>query len=106
MNNIFKPRVIQKTPNDDFDQEIDWSQPSSVLGGDIIESSTWSVDGPDNSLTATDDFIGIPANTTTAWLSGGTIGAFYNVTNTIVTAGGREFDRSFIINVLKYVYIN
>jgi hypothetical protein len=64
------------------------------LNGDVISASTWTA--PDG-ITIDGDYN--TTTTTTVWLSGGTVGVSYLVTNHIVTAGGREDDRSFVIRV-------
>jgi hypothetical protein len=80
-----------KDPNALLDYTIDWTD---WLDGDTIASSSWT---PDAGLTAT-----APSHTTTAattWLSGGTVGATYRVTNRITTAAGRTDDRSLYITI-------
>lgn len=74
-----------KDPASVADYAIDWS---SYLGSDTIQTATWA---------ATD---GITLNSTsktttsaTAWVSGGTSGATYYLTNTITTAAGRTEDQ-------------
>ena len=84
-----------KDPSEVKDYTIDWATHLGD-GGDTITSSTWEVqDGllstafPDTSTTTT----------TTIWLSGGTAAVDYTVTNHVVTAQGREFERSFVVKV-------
>jgi len=74
-----------------LDFSIDWS---TYLGSDTISSSSWSVPG---GITTVSN-----SNTTTAatiYLSGGTAGQTYKLTNTIVTAGGRTDSRDIVIIV-------
>lgn len=80
-----------KDPNAVLDYQIDWS---TWLGADTIATSTWTVP---TGLTKDGD----TSTTTTAtiWLSGGTAGVTYHIVNHIVTAGGREDDRSIYIRV-------
>jgi len=69
--------------------------PPVSQAGDQIQTSAWSVSDP--SLEAADD-----SNTgtrATVWLSGGTEGQLYTVTNRITTSGGRTDERSFVIQV-------
>ena len=69
---------------------------SEWLGeSEIISTSQWTVE---TGLTKDSD--SKTDSTTTIWLSGGTAGTEYTVTNSIVTNGGREDDRSFIIKVM------
>jgi hypothetical protein len=80
-----------KDPGASLDYTIDWS---GWLGTDTIATSTWTA--------ATGIVIGVTANTTTsatAWLSSGTVGQIYAVTNHIVTAAGRTDSRTLEIEV-------
>ena len=80
-----------KDSNAVLDYIWDWSD---WLGSDTISSSSVTVQ---TGLTADSD-----SNTTTTatvWLSGGTPGEDYEVTNRIVTAGARTEDRTIIIMV-------
>lgn len=91
------PQQFVKDPSDELDYKVDWSE---WLAGsspvDTIATSTWTVDA---GITKDSD-----SNTTTdatIWLSGGTAGRTYHVTNRIVTAGGRTAERSIYIAVLQ-----
>jgi len=80
-----------KDPDAVLDYVVDWSD---WLGTDTISSSSWTVP---TGITKDSD-----TNTTTTatiWLSGGTEGAEYRVTNQIVTTDGRTDERSIIIKV-------
>jgi len=72
-----------------LDYGINWA---AWLGVDTIVDSTWEVTGPDADLVI--DSESESTTVTVVWLSGGTTGAKYTVTNHITTAGGREDDRS------------
>lgn len=77
-----------KDPNAVSDYAIDWT----LLSGDTITVSTWTVD---TGITkGTDSF---SATKTTVWLSGGTAGVTYKCVNHITTAGGRQEDHTIII---------
>ncbi len=78
-------------PDAVLDYEIDWS---AWLGTDTISSSTWTVPSG-----LTEDSSTNTTTTATIWLSGGTEGTRYEVVNHIVTAGGREEDRTIQIVV-------
>jgi hypothetical protein len=80
-----------KDPNAVLDYTIDWS---TWLEGDTISTSDWTV--PTGLTEASDSNT---TTTATVWLSGGTAGQEYTVTNRIVTAGGRTEDRSIYIRV-------
>lgn len=84
-------RRFEKDPNAVLDYEIDWS---TWLGTDTISSSSWTVDAG-----ITEDSDTSTTTTSTVWLSGGTAGKTYTVTNRIATAAGRTDDRSIEIIV-------
>jgi hypothetical protein len=82
-----------KDPNAVLDFSIDWA---AWLGSDTIDTDpadcAWTVPA---GITST-----LQTNTTTAatiWLSGGTLGAEYDLVNRIVTAGGRTEDCTITI---------
>lgn len=82
-----------KDPSDVVDYEIDWG--TNWLGtSETINTSTWTVDSgitKDSSTNTT--------TTATVWLSGGTSGYQYTVTNRIVTNQSRTKEQSLIISV-------
>ena len=86
-------RSFVKDPNAVLDYEWDWS---AWLGTDTIASHTvtaatgLTVD----STEATDTAV-------TVWLSGGTVGQTYSVTCHVVTAAGREDDRTVTVTVME-----
>ena len=84
------PKFV-KDPQAVLDYEIDWSE---WLGEDTISASEWSA--PDGITIESDSFTDTAA---TAWLSGGTALTNYDVTNEIVTDGGRTDDRTITIQV-------
>ena len=82
---------FHKDPNDVLDYVFDWS---AWLDTDTISTSTMTAE---TGITIDSD-----SNTTTTatvFLSGGTAGRTYRVTNRITTAGGRTKDKSMIIEV-------
>ena len=85
--------TFRKDPDAVLDYLWDWT--SWLQTGETITTSTFIVPSgiTKNSDTNT-------ATTCTIWLSGGTIGATYKITNRIVTSAGRTNDRStmFVIN--------
>lgn len=83
--------TFTKDPNAVLDYTIDWTR---WLAGDQIAASEWLVP---TGLTKVAD--SKTASSATVWLSGGTAGQSYPVTNRITTAGGRTEDRSFTIRV-------
>jgi hypothetical protein len=80
-----------KDPNEVKDYEIDWSD---LLDTDTISTTTWLMPTgvTKNSDTNT-------TTTTTIWLSSGTAGTTYSLTNRITTAGGRTYDRTVKLKV-------
>ncbi len=84
--------LCRKDPDELQDYTVDWA---SFLGADTIATSSWSVPaGLTNSASSK------TTTTATVWLSGGTGGYEYEVTNTITTAAGRTYEKSMIIPVL------
>jgi hypothetical protein len=76
-----------KDPNSDLDYAVNWGD--WLVGTDTISTSTWT--GPTD-LTIYGDSHGTA--TTTTWISGGTSGEVYTVTNRVQTAAGRIDERS------------
>lgn len=83
-----------KDPTADLDYEIDWSQ--WLRSGDTLTSSTWVISP--TGLTQQSAYSS--PTSTTIWLTGGTVGISYTVTNRITTAQGRDDERSLTIQVL------
>jgi hypothetical protein len=85
-----------KAPSEVLDFEIIYT---TQLGNDTISTSSWQVTEGDAELTIDSP----PATNTnmaaTVWLSGGTLGLNYEVTNTITTAGGRIIQDSLICSI-------
>jgi len=81
--------TFAKDPHAVLDYTIDWTR---WLAGDQIAASEWLVP---SGLTKLAD--SKTATLATVWLSGGTAGESYAVTNRITTTGGRTEDRSFNI---------
>ena len=82
-----------KDPNATLDYTIDWS---AWLDGDTIDSASWVVD---SGITMTDE--DNDTENTQIWLSGGTAGQIYSATSRIVTAAGRQDDRTIRIKVIE-----
>ncbi len=79
-------QLIIKDPNSIEPQGFDWTDFLAELGvGVTIATSTWTVSGPDSVLTLANDSILSGSLRTKAFLSAGTLGARYTVTNRIVT---------------------
>lgn len=83
--------TFPKDPNAVLDYSVDWSR---WLDGDSIASSAWTV--PIGLAKVTETNTDTKA---TVWLSGGSAGQSYPVTNRVTTTGGRTEDRTFTIRV-------
>jgi hypothetical protein len=81
--------TFTKDPNAVLDYSIDWTR---WLAGDQIATSQWIIP---SGLTKMAD--SKTASSATVWLSGGSVGQSYTVTNRITTAAGRTEDRSFTV---------
>jgi hypothetical protein len=79
-------RAFQKDPDAVLDYQWDWA---AWLAGDTISSHTITA-----AAGLTVDSSSHTATAVTAWLSGGAEGVAYPVTCHIVTAAGREDDRT------------
>jgi hypothetical protein len=84
-------QIFEKDPDAVLDYTVDWS---TWLGADTISTSTWTVPTGITEDSETED-----TTTTTIWLSGGTVGAQYELVNEIVTAAGRTENRTITIRV-------
>ena len=80
-----------KDPNATLDYIVNWLP---YLGVDTIATSAWTVPAGLTLVTSTQT-----AATTTAWLSGGTVGTKYALLNRITTVGGRTDDRTIYVKV-------
>ena len=88
------PRRFTKDEQEVLDFKIDWSK--WLSSGDTISSSTWTVP---SGITKDSDSISDDNTSTVIWLSGGTDGTDYALLNHIVTADGREPERTITIGV-------
>lgn len=87
--------TFTKDPDAVLDYACDWS---AWLSGDTIASSTWTV--PDGLTEGTGDYESThTATEALVWLSGGTAGRTYAVTNRITTTEGREDERTIYVRV-------
>ncbi len=97
--------TITKDPDAVLDYKIAWKD---WLDGDTIATSTWTIaaglTGSSQSINSggtvtIEDVVHPVSSVTTTWLTGGTAGTRYRVTNRVATAGGRTDDRSFDVIV-------
>lgn len=84
---------FSKDPDAVLDYVMDWT---NWLNGDIIISSSWTLDAG-----ITQAGTGMSGTQTVVWLSGGTVGTSYQITNRITTQAGRTEDRTFQVNVVQ-----
>lgn len=92
--------VVDKTPSEIEDFQINWALRG--LGTDTIASSSWTTNAPTDLQIATSPAPSSTTTTATAFLTGGTAGNSYIVTNTVTTSGGRELQESFVCNCIQY----
>ena len=77
---------------------FDWTLWLAEIGESVtIQTSTWSVSAA--SITADDAGIVVGGRMTQVRLSGGQVGARYQLTNHIVATDGSADDRSFLVRV-------
>lgn len=94
-------RWPDKDPSDYLDFQLDWTARLAKVN-DTVSVSAWTVEGDDSAL-----LIGAAGGyvptftplTTTVWLSAGTAGCTYTITNTMTTTNGRVFQRSVELRV-------
>ena len=89
-------KVWTKDPDENLDFRLDWSD---ELGEDAIATSAWVDVDAGITVGATTN----TATTTTIWLSGGTAGTAYEMTNRITTTGGRSYERTVVLSVVPTV---
>lgn len=82
------PILASKDPSDIVDYAIEWGTLLAAEGEDGIATSTWSASSPTGLTVGEVVASSIDDDTKTiVWVSGGTAGVVYTVTNTIVTDG-------------------
>lgn len=90
-----------KDPSDKKDYAIDWATLLAGEGETSLTTSTWSVSDPSGlTVEALAPYAPYISGTRTiVWVSGGTAGTVYALTNTVVTAGAipRTHQRTIII---------
>lgn len=84
--------TFRKDPGEELDYPVDWS--NRLETGEAITASTWTV--PTGITELSKSFTGTIA---TIWLSGGTHGVAYRVTNKIETSQSRKREWSILIKV-------
>ena len=91
--------AYQKRAAEVKDYRLEWDLRIMIDGvmtdvGDTVTGSTWVVETgiTKDSYTRTTD-------STTIWLSGGTAGVEYTLTNRVTTGQGRTYEQSILVNV-------
>jgi len=84
-----------KDPEEVLDYDIDWSQRLDT--GDTITGSTWEI--ADDDATLTIDSNSFSNTATKVWLSEGTLGSVYKLTNTITTDDGRTMEQTVKLKI-------
>jgi hypothetical protein len=90
--------AFRKDPDAVLDYKWDWSAWLAAESDAISTSTFLPVDGltfGTGGQSPTHD-----STTATVWLSGGTVGSSYEVTNRITTTGGRTDDRTARVDVV------
>lgn len=77
-----------------LDYVFNWTTEGYLTGSETISSSSWTV-----ASGLTKDSESNTTTTTTVWVSGGTAGEAYKLTNRITTSTTREAERSFFLYV-------
>lgn len=88
---ILPLKTFTKDPAEVLDYSMDWA---GWLKGDTIATSTWTSDAGITRVTDVNS-----SSSATVWVSGGTDGTTYNLTNTITTVGGATAKRTMAIQV-------
>lgn len=83
-------------PNQTLDYVVDWDARTGT--GETVASSTWNVPA---GLTIAAPAPSFTDDSTTIWLTGGTAGTTYVVSNTVVTNQGRTLEHAFYLTVLE-----
>lgn len=71
--------VFEKRPTSQLDFQINWSR--WLASGEVLASSEWTAPDGITVVATSFDF-----NTTTVWVSGGTVDQVYKLINTVTTA--------------------
>lgn len=89
--------VINKDPEAILDYTLDWSAYMALISPDTIASLTVTASNPVPTIAV--DSTDLSGSETTGWISGGTVGQLEAFTYHIVTAQGREDDRTLYVKI-------
>jgi hypothetical protein len=90
---IDKHTFDPKDPQEKLDYQFDWAS-KFLASGETISATTWTLTSG-----ITKDSDTKTTGTTTIWLTGGTDGSDYDITNKITSSAGRIFERTATIPV-------
>jgi len=79
-----------------LDYVMDWT--SWLSGGETVTASSWVVG---TGITQTTPAPSFTTTKATIWLTGGTAGTTYTITNHITTSAGRQNERSFTVQAVE-----
>lgn len=87
-----------KDSNEVLDYYVDWA--SRMTENDEIASSDWEfAEDPDEALDIDSNSFNVSTHKTLVWLSGGTAGQSYELTNRITTTDGRTMDQTVKLKI-------
>lgn len=89
------PFTVIKDAGADLDYLIDWT---GWLGSDTIVTSTWSAP-PASQIVVHNPSVDSSSKMALVWLKGGVAGGPFLVTNHIITAAGRQEERSLNVTI-------
>jgi len=89
---IWVPRTFAQDSSDKLDYGIDWTR--FLAAGETISASVWTV--PDE-ITKSGE--GNASGVTSAFVTGGTVGETYEITNKITTSAGRIKSITFRLTI-------
>lgn len=83
-----------KDPDEVLDYRIEWTD---RLTSESLSTSTWFISGPDSALVQ--DSATIEDTQAVVWLSAGTLGAVYTLTNRVTTSAARTMDQTVRLKI-------
>lgn len=86
----------QHDPNATLDYAVDWAP--WLQAGETISNSTWTVP---TGLTQATPAPSHSNGKAVIWITGGTVGESYRLTNHITTSAGRQDERSLMLEVTQ-----
>lgn len=96
-----KPFDKLKDPDAKLDFGFDWVNWLDADISEIIATSTWAADVGLTIEGSPPPTTIIGGDTTAVWISGGTVGQKYFLTNTVTTDAGRIDERSYRIHIVE-----